>query len=333
MFDITLNTPLHLLMFLCLTTMILELWFEELDFVADFLPASLDFLKLGLFLSKPLPALLALGLHLLLILKVQFSNLSISRLKVVTQLITLLLLANQSWAHIDELFEQVEVFFVKFGQFFELGIWTLFDRSNHLFQVLRLILLPIINLKLVFPEPIDLHIDHLDDFIVCFLRLALTLRDAEWHFQVVHIGGWLSLYCSCCGTLGLVNLRLDLLLLFDQIFLLSLESRHAMLKCIFLCLQSLQLAIDVVKKLHQLIAFRFFFQLLFLLRLTLLALLKFPVIVFAAYGPTTRWRVRLGWIRLIFDSFLAIICAIRRSRLVDEVWKNDTVFVKDFARF
>ena len=45
MFDIALDPALHLLMFLCLTPMFLELCLEKLDFVCHLLSAPLHFLQ------------------------------------------------------------------------------------------------------------------------------------------------------------------------------------------------------------------------------------------------------------------------------------------------
>jgi len=120
--------------------------------------------------------LLTLALHLLLVLEVQFSNLSVSRLKVVAQLITLLFLPQQSRAHIYELFEKLKIALVQIGKFLKLSIGALFYGSDHTCQVLRSCWLLVGTLfKLIRPDLFDLLINHLNNLLEGFFGLALAL--------------------------------------------------------------------------------------------------------------------------------------------------------------
>lgn len=101
MFDIPFNLRLHLLMFLRLPSLLVELLFELFYLVGDFLLASKDFFKLGFFAQKIPSAVLNFIPNLLRVLKVHLFNLAVSGLNIVAKLIGDGFFAHQGGAHIE----------------------------------------------------------------------------------------------------------------------------------------------------------------------------------------------------------------------------------------
>ncbi len=101
MFDISFYLSLHLLMFLGLPSLLVELCLELLDLVGDFLFAPKHFLKFSFFPQKVPPTILDFISHLLCVLEVHLFNLAVSRLNIVAEFIGDGFFAHQSRPNIE----------------------------------------------------------------------------------------------------------------------------------------------------------------------------------------------------------------------------------------